>query len=70
MEGITTPALRMIAPAYSPETFRRLLRTGKALGERELKLMSSIARDDLSYLSDEEIEQIYRFLTEEGAGED
>ena len=70
VEGITTPALRMIAPAYSPETFRRLLRTGKALGERELKLMSSIARDDLSYFSDEEIEQIYRFLTEEGAGED
>lgn len=65
VEGATAPALRLVAPAYSPEEFAKLLRTGKALGDRELKLMSNIARSDFSHFTDAEIAAIRAFVTAE-----
>jgi mono/diheme cytochrome c family protein len=60
----TAPGLKVVAPAYPPEAFRALLRTGKGLGDRELGLMSVTAREDLRHFSDHEIDEIYRFLTD------
>jgi cytochrome c553 len=59
--GERAPDLR-IAAGYSPEAFMRLLRTGKALGDRELELMSSVARSRFAYFSDDEIRLLYQYL--------
>ena len=55
------PSLRIIA-AYSLEDFKNLMRTGKALGNRDLKMMSGVARWRYSQLTDREIEAIYNYL--------
>ena len=57
----TSPDLRVTA-AYSPEAFTRLLRTGVALGERNLGAMSERARVNLSHLTDSEIAALYSYL--------
>jgi len=57
----TTPDLR-IAAGYSAEQFVRLMRTGVALGERELALMSEVARSRFTHFTDEEIEALYAYL--------
>ena len=57
----TSPDLRMVA-SYSPEAFTRLLRTGTALGDRELGAMSRQARNNLSHLTDPEIAALYSYL--------
>ena len=57
----TSPNLRIVL-AYSPEAFSRLMRTGKALGDRELRFMSEAARAHLSYLTDDEIAALYAYL--------
>ncbi len=51
-----------IAAGYSWETFRRLMQTGKALGNRELPLMSSVARQRFSHFTDQELRQLYTFV--------
>lgn len=56
-----SPSLRIVA-AYSPDSFARLLRTGVALGERNLETMSPWARKLLSNLSDSEIAALYSYL--------
>jgi mono/diheme cytochrome c family protein len=56
-----TPDLR-IAAGYSREQFVRLMRTGTALGERELSLMSEVARSRFTHFTDEEIEALYAYL--------
>ena len=59
----------MIAPhlavgaSYPLEEFRAFLRTGVALGGRELSTMSSIARRRLSSYTDEEIDALHAYLT-------
>jgi len=57
----TSPDLRIVA-AYSPEAFARLLRTGVALGDRNVGVMSQLARDHLSHLTDAEIAALYGYL--------
>ena len=57
----TAPALRIVA-AYSPEAFTQFLRTGTALGGRELRVMSAVARKQLHDLSDDEIAALYSYL--------
>lgn len=52
----------VIVGAYTPEAFRHLLRTGEALGGRDLGLMSRVARNAFSLFTDEEISAIYGFL--------
>tara|TARA_R110000868_G_scaffold183900_3_gene425245 strand:+ start:3905 stop:4792 length:888 start_codon:yes stop_codon:yes gene_type:complete len=60
--GTIAPPLAMMGQAYPPADFRKLLRTGKALGDRDLGLMSEIARDDLSHMTDTEINAIHVYL--------
>jgi len=57
----TSPDLRVVA-AYSPEAFARLLRTGIALGDRPLGVMSEQSRNNLSQLTDSEISALYAYL--------
>jgi mono/diheme cytochrome c family protein len=57
----TSPSLRIVA-AYSPESFAQLLRTGVALGGRNLETMSPAARNNLSHLTDAEIAALYSYL--------
>ena len=59
-EGFT-PNL-IIAAAYKKEEFFKLIRTGVALGDRKLGLMSAVTKNYLCHLNDHEIESIYAFL--------
>jgi len=52
----------IIAASYSKEDFFKLIRTGVALGNRKLGLMSEVTKNYLSYMNDKEIESIYEYL--------
>ena len=60
--GMVTPPLAMMGQAYSNEDFHTLMRTGKAMGNREVGLMSDVARQDLSKMTDSEINAIHAYL--------
>lgn len=51
-----------IVGAYSKPDFVRLMRTGKAAGNRELGLMSEVARSRFIHWTDEEVNDLYDFL--------
>jgi len=51
-----------IVSAYSPEAFTQLLRTGVALGGRNLAAMGEWSRNNLSQLNDAEIAALYGYL--------
>jgi len=55
------PDLRMVA-AYDPAQFTGLLRTGMAAGNREVGLMSQVARGRYRYFTDTEIAAVYFYL--------
>jgi len=55
------PDLRIVA-SYDLTAFHHLLRTGKAAGEREISLMSRVARGRFTHLTDGEIAAIYGYL--------
>ena len=57
----SSPDLRIVA-AYSPEGFAELMRTGAALGERRVGVMSAWAQKNLSHLTDAEIGALYSYL--------
>ena len=59
--GGKPPDLR-IAAGYSLEQFRHLMHTGKALGEREVGLMSRTARTSFSRFTDAEVASLHRYL--------
>lgn len=52
-----------IAASYSKEGFMPLMRTGKASGDRELRLMSDVARGRFSNLTDGEIRALHGYLS-------
>ena len=57
------PSLRMVS-AYSAEDFTTLMKTGKGIGDRELKLMGGVSRGRYSRFTDREIEAVYEYLVE------
>ena len=59
--GDTSPDL-VIAAAYDANAFRILMRTGKAAGNREVGLMSKVARDDFTHLTDAELQSLHNYL--------
>ncbi len=61
-----SPDLR-IAAGYTLEQFTHLMRTGKALGNRELELMSEVARKRLSHFTDDEIRVLHSYLVARAA---
>jgi mono/diheme cytochrome c family protein len=52
----------LIVGAYDRGAFHALMRTGKAVGGREVGAMSKIARGNLSSLTDDEIDATYDYL--------
>ncbi len=52
-----------IVASYSHDDFARLMRTGKAAGNRELRLMSGVARSRFVHWTDEEVDDLYAFLS-------
>ncbi len=60
-EAMKTPDL-MIAAAYEPEDFERLMRTGIAAGGRQVGLMTAVARARFSHLSPEEVAALHDYL--------
>lgn len=52
----------IIAAAYKREDLFKLLRTGVAIGDRKLGLMSIVTKNYLSHLNDNEINCIYDYL--------
>jgi len=59
--GEVSPDLTIVG-AYDLPAFKKLLRSGVPAGGQKLPLMGSIARSDLSHLTDTEIEAIYEYL--------
>jgi mono/diheme cytochrome c family protein len=59
--GDKAPDLR-IAAGYSRDAFAHLMRTGKGLGDRELPLMSRVARRRFSHFTDNEIGALHDYL--------
>jgi mono/diheme cytochrome c family protein len=68
--GMVTPALADMARAYTLEEFQTLLTTGKASGDREVGLMSEIARGDLAAMTNAERAAVHRYLLSEKADAD
>ncbi len=56
----------LIIGAYDADAFRRLMKEGIALGDRELEMMSGVARSRFAYFTDQEIADLYLFLTDMG----
>jgi len=52
----------IIAASYPKDEFCKLLHTGIALGNRQLGLMSKVARNNLCHLTDHEMDCIYAYL--------
>ena len=57
------PSLQIVK-AYSLEEFKTLQKTGIALGNREVGLMSLMGRNRFSLFTDAELESIYDYLSE------
>lgn len=62
-----SPPDLVVASAYSPEEFSALMRTGVAVGGRELGLMGGVSIDRFSQFTDEEIAALYAFLQDRAA---
>jgi cytochrome c553 len=60
--GGRPPDLRIVA-GYGLEDFRHFMRTGKAMGGRELVMMSGAARERFSQFTDPEIDALHAYLT-------
>jgi mono/diheme cytochrome c family protein len=61
--GETAPDLVIVA-GYDEAAFTHLMRTGKALGERELPMMSGVARGRFVHFTDAEVRDLYAFLSD------
>jgi hypothetical protein len=58
----STPDL-VVVGAYSQADFARLMKTGIAVGDRQLGLMTAVAKTRFSQLHDLEVQALYDFLT-------
>jgi mono/diheme cytochrome c family protein len=61
--GTEAPDL-VVVLGYDEMAFATLLRTGKALGDRELPMMSGVARGRFAAMTDGEIADLYAFLSD------
>jgi cytochrome c553 len=59
------PNLTIVA-SYERADFVKFMRTGKAAGNRELPMMSAVARVRISHLSDAELNALYDYLSARG----
>ena len=68
LKGQGSPDL-VVAAGYSREQFATLLKTGVALGGRELPLMSRVARSRFVHFTDDEIAALHDYLKARAAGD-
>ena len=61
----TPPNLTIVA-SYERADFLKFMRTGKAAGNRELPMMSAVARVRISHLNDAELNALYDYLSARG----
>ncbi len=54
----------VVVAGYSEAAFADFLKTGIALGGRELPMMSGVARTRFAHLGDDEVRDLYAFLSE------
>jgi len=66
-EGQVVPPLADVGAAYGDADFLALLRTGKGLSKPDLGLMTTIAKENLHALRDDEVMAIHRYLQREAA---
>jgi hypothetical protein len=59
----------VIVAGYDEAAFRTLMKTGKALGDRELPMMSGVARGRFANFTDDEVGDLYAFLSDFAAHE-
>jgi mono/diheme cytochrome c family protein len=57
----------VVVAGYSESEFAQFLRTGVALGGRELPRMSGVARRRFAHLRDDEVRDLYAYLSEQVA---
>ena len=57
-----TPDLA-IAASYSLDDFTRLMQTGTAIGDRELRLMSDVARGRFVHFTEREVQALHAYLS-------
>jgi mono/diheme cytochrome c family protein len=57
----------IIMSAYDEQAFRVLMKTGVALGDRELEVMSGVARSRFAHFTDDEVSDLYAFLRDMSA---
>lgn len=62
MGGGEEPPDLNVAAGYDAAQFRTLLRTGRTPSGKKLGLMEFVAKNDLAYLSDAEIDALYAYL--------
>lgn len=62
---INAPPL-LVAKGYSPEQFARLMRDGIAIGDRELRIMTSASRARFTHFTEAELQAVYAFLQSRG----
>jgi hypothetical protein len=55
-----------IVASYERADFLRFMRTGKAVGNRELPMMSAVARVRVSHLGDTDLNALYDYLAARG----
>jgi cytochrome c553 len=66
-DGQGSPPLS-IAAAYTQDAFAALMRDGVALGDRQLPMMSGVARNRFSHLTDAEVGALHVYLSGLAAG--
>lgn len=58
----------VVASGYSLDEFRTLLKTGKPIGDRNLKLMAEVSKSRFSHLRDDEVKALHRYLVARAEG--
>ncbi|HEX8483017.1 MAG TPA: c-type cytochrome [Allosphingosinicella sp.] len=59
--GQKAPDLNVVA-GYDPAQFKALMRTGRPPSGKDLGLMTIVAKDDFSHLTDAELDSLYAYL--------
>lgn len=59
-----SPSLEVVATSYSLADFELLMRTGTAIGGRNVGLMSEIARDNTRHFTRSEVAGLYAYLND------
>jgi cytochrome c553 len=61
--GKAAPDLIIVPAAYDRAAFGQFMKTGKAGGTRELRMMSGVARARYSHWTEAEVDDLYAFFT-------